>query len=212
LAVGWYPPIVKEEKELLEKWGWDGKKVELRSLEPYYFDIHKRWTRLLNEQKVCVVTSFCDTAKAQLEKGERPIWPNAKGSILPDGVDWSWVQTGYSPGLAYGRCGWEESPESWEGAADWVVGEVLKTGAKIVLIGCGGLGMIIGGRLKAAGKICIVMGGAVQVLFGIKGGRWATHPVISGFWNSEWVWPSREETPGGCMFVEEGCYWKPTYG
>lgn len=208
LAVGWYPPIAKDERELLEKWGWCGGRVGLRDLEPYYVEAEKRWTRLLGGQEVCVVTSFCDTARRQLAKGERSLWPSASGSIFPDGVAWHWVQTGYSPVLAYGRCGWEESPESWEEAADWVVGEVLKTGAKIVLIGCGGLGMVIGGRLRAAGKICIVMGGALQVLFGIKGGRWASHPVISGFWNSDWVWPSLDETPGGAMSVEEGCYWK----
>ena len=67
--------------------------------------------------------------------------------------------------------------------------------------------MSIGARLKEAGKICVVLGGATQVLFGIKGNRWEKHPVISGFWGDSWVWPSEEETPLGAGKVEEGCYW-----
>jgi hypothetical protein len=67
--------------------------------------------------------------------------------------------------------------------------------------------MIIGSHLKSAGLICIVMGGAIQVMFGIKGGRWERHPVISTFWNSSWVWPSVEETPIGAGNVEQACYW-----
>ena len=49
--------------------------------------------------------------------------------------------------------------------------------------------------------------GAVQVFFGIKGRRWEKHDFISRLWNENWVYPSEEETPGGAMNVERGCYW-----
>jgi hypothetical protein len=68
--------------------------------------------------------------------------------------------------------------------------------------------MIIGGRLKALGISVVVMGGAIQVLFGIKGRRWANHQVISRFWNDAWVWPSLVEIPGAAVFVEDACYWR----
>ena len=209
LAVGWYPPMVEAEKELLHSWGWKGAKIPLRSLESYYVAHEDRWTTMLNGKNVCVVTSFADTAAKQVAKGEENVWPQANGSIWPPYTNWYWVQTGYAPSLAYGQAGWEDC-ESWEKAVDYVVTEVLKTDASIVLIGCGGLGMVIGHRLKKAGKICIVMGGAIQVLFGIKGQRWATHPTISKFWNKHWVWPSEDETPKGSAIVEGGCYWKNT--
>jgi hypothetical protein len=79
--------------------------------------------------------------------------------------------------------------------------------AEIVLIGCGGLGAIIGHELRMRGKICIVMGGAIQVLFGIKGRRWQSHSIISSFWNDAWVWPRLEDTPRGAEEIEGGCYW-----
>lgn len=212
LATGWYEKTRDFEETLFRLWGWRGQKVALRSLEPYYAaDVEECWTSLLSGQSVCVVTSFTETARKQVEKGEERVWALhlhlQKGRLWPADVRWSWVQTGYAPSLALGRAGWEESPEDWSEAVAWVVAEVLRTDARIVLVGCGGLGMLIGARLKAHGKICIVLGGAVQVLFGIKGRRWEGHSVISKFWNSEWVWPSLEETPAGAEGVENSCYW-----
>jgi hypothetical protein len=200
LAVGWYAPTADKERQLLGMWGWNKETVALRSLEPYYVVPGSRWTAALNGRTVCVVTSFADTAAAQVEKNiwDPPLWSD---------VQWRFVRTGYAPTLAMGRAGWEESPSCWQEAVEWTVGEVLKTGAEVVIIGCGGLGMAIGARLKAAGKVCIVLGGATQVLFGIKGERWRQHDVIGKFWNSEWVWPSLEETPAGAGDVEGGCYW-----
>jgi hypothetical protein len=200
LAVGWYAPTAQKEKQLLGMWGWNRKTVALRSLEPYYVNYKSRWTQTLNGRKVCVVSSFAETASQQIEKAiwDPPLWSD---------VQWSFVRTGYAPSLAQGRAGWEESPSCWQEAVEWTVGEVLKTGAEIVVIGCGGLGMAMGARLKAAGKICLVLGGATQVLFGIKGERWRQHTVIGKLWNSEWVWPSLEETPAGASEVEGACYW-----
>jgi len=208
LATGWYAPIREKEAGLLKAWGWSGRQVRLRSLEPYYFKESLRWTRHLSGRKVCVVSSFTETAAGQLAKcnGESAIWPGAGGSLLPD-AEWSWVQTGYAPCMALGRAGWENAAESWKEAVDYVVEEVMKKGAKICIIGCGGLGMLIGASLKKRGVVAIVLGGATQVLFGIKGRRWENHEIISKFWNDAWVWPSREETPGAADEVEGGCYW-----
>lgn len=200
LAVGWYSATKDREQQLLGMWGWSGKSVALRSLEPYYVADKKRWTHLLSGRKVCVVTSFADTAARQVKK---PVW----NPPLWENVEWSFVQTGYAPCLAQGRAGWSESPSTWQEAVEWTVGEVLRSGAEVVLIGCGGLGMAIGHRLKKEGKVCLVLGGATQVLFGIKGERWRHHDVIGKLWNEEWVWPSMEETPGGASDVEGGCYW-----
>jgi hypothetical protein len=206
LATGWYAPIKVREQELLKRIKFSGQQCVLRALEPYYWPVEERWTGVLDGQKVCVVSSFTDTISNQLKKGEDVIWSNAAVQGIWPKAEWSFVKTGYAPSLALGRAGWECDAESWESCVEYVVAEVLKTGARVVIIGCGGLAMVIAGRLKAAGKICIVMGGATQVLFGIKGRRWEGHQ-ISGFWTSEWVGPSASETPAGASEVERGCYW-----
>jgi hypothetical protein len=205
LVAGWYEPIYETELAYLKGLGRKSHFLPLRALEPYYVPQLIQWTRYLLWKKVAVVTSFADTAKSQLAK-RSAIWGDRAENLLPD-AEYSFIKTGYSPTLASGRAGWPDGVESWQDAVNYVVNEVVKSEAEVVLIGCGGLSMIIGSRLKALGKICIVMGGAIQVLFGIKGNRWQTHAVISRFWNDAWVYPSLEETPGSAEAVERSCYW-----
>jgi hypothetical protein len=85
--------------------------------------------------------------------------------------------------------------------------EIVKTNPRIVLIGCGGLSMPLAFKLKQRNIITIIMGGAIQILFGIKGSRWETHSVISNFFNDSWVFPSDDEIPNGADKIEGGCYW-----
>jgi hypothetical protein len=217
LATGWYEPIAVDEQKYLKRIGWKGEQIRLRALEPYYLEAdkkHIRWTNALAGRKVCVVSSFAQTMEKQIAKGEERIWPGAEGSIWPADTEWSFVRTGYAPILAKGRAGWNDVLDSDEDTTTWMQAEaevrrkVLETGAEIVLIGCGGLGMPLAGKLKKEGKICIVLGGAIQILFGVKGGRWIHHPVIGHLINSDWAWPAEEETPAAASEVEGACYWK----
>jgi hypothetical protein len=202
-AAGWYAPTAQKEKALLDSFAPSTcYRCPLRSLEPYYVPTGFRWTEQL-KGRVCVVSSFADTMKKQLGK---PIWTGDHAALL-DGPQWSFVRTGYAPSVAQGRAGWPAGCESWEQAVEYIEREVEATGAEVAVIGCGGIGMVLAGRLRKKGISCIVLGGAVQVLFGIKGRRWATHSVISGFWNDAWVAPAADEIPGGAASVEGGCYW-----
>ena len=208
LATGWYEPLKKAEAEALICWGATPIKIPLHSLEPYYADPIQQWTRLLSGHRVAVVSSFTETAKTQV-KNFSNVWSSiAKQFVVPSDIDWRWVQTGHPPSVAQGRNEWPAHIGSWLDAVNYVVLEVIRTGARFALIGCGGLSMPIAKALKDRGVIAIVLGGAIQVLFGIKGARWASHPIISKFWNDAWVWPSDEETPRGATGIEGGCYWK----
>lgn len=205
LVAGWYTPIAEAEKNLLSQIGKRGLFMPLRALEPYYVPHDFQWSKYFLWRKVAIVSSFAELAVEQVKK-RKEIWGDRADGLLPE-AEYIPIQTGYSPTLAQGRAGWPEEVTSWQEAVDWVVQKVIESEAEIVLIGCGGLGMLIGRRLKEAGKICIVMGGAIQVLFGIKGERWKEHSVISRFWNDAWVWPPLERTPGGAAQIEGGCYW-----
>ena len=206
LVAGWYEPLKQPEEKLLNSTNTLAPRIPLRSLEPYYVAPELRWTQHLAGQRVAVVSSFAKTIKEQLEQREL-IWPVATESLLPSNVEWVPIQTGYAPALAQGVAGWPSDISSWDVAVNSVVKQVLESKASIALIGCGALGMIIGCELKKYGVIAIVLGGATQVLFGIKGGRWISHSVISRFWNEAWVWPKASETPRGSSLIEGGCYW-----
>lgn len=205
MAAGWFGPTASAELEYLDSCNPNVVKVPLRSLEPYYCPAQNRWTNLLVGQKVCVVSSFVDTMVEQL-KQKKNIWSEWE-TLLPDGVEWCFVRSYYPPSVAQGVADWPQGIVCWQDALDYLETKVLESEADIVLIGCGGLGMPLGYRLKRHGKIAIVMGGAIQVLFGIKGGRWKSHPIISKFWNASWVSPKVSETPKGARTVEGACYW-----
>ena len=210
LAAGWYKPLEQGEANILTIYARKSAfRCPLRSLEPYYVRPQLQWTRRLAGKRVTVVSSFAESIQRQIEGEKFPqIWSgDSAGMLNAPGITWSYVRTGYAPTLALGRCGWPAGISSWRDAVDYVVSAVKNTNADVAIIGCGGLGVPIGAELKRQGISAIVLGGATQVLFGLKGTRWATHPIISGFWNDGWVWPSESETPKGAVLVEGGCYW-----
>jgi hypothetical protein len=203
LVAGWYKPIAVDELDFLRAIGKRGPYLPLRALEPYYVPEAYQWTSALEGRRVAVVSSFAETACVQATRATA-VWSGRavlpKATYLP-------VETRYSPRLAQGRAEWPDTVTSWDSAVTHVVNRVMEQDADIVLIGCGGLGMVIGHELRMRGKVCIVMGGAIQVLFGIKGRRWQNHSIISTFWNDAWVWPRLEDTPAGADEVESSCYW-----
>lgn len=208
-AAGWYKPLAGIETSLLDTFTQEECfRCPLRSLEPYYVPAAIQWTRAVKPgSKVCVVSSFADTISKQLMRypeGLKGVWPE---SIFPTDISWSTVRTGYAPSLAQGSAEWPPFVKSWQDAVDYVLAEIYSYKPDLVIVGCGGLGMVIGGVLKRKGIHVIVLGGATQVLFGIKGQRWATHEIISTFWNDTWVWPSADETPAGATAIEGACYW-----
>ena len=197
-AVGWYMPLATKEIVYVKKIS-KAELIPLRSLEPYYCS--SPWSSILSGRRVTVVSSFADTMEGQVKQD---LWENKM--ILPEAT-WSFVRSYYCPSIACGKCEWPSGVICWKTAIDYLEAQILKTRPEIVLIGCGGLAMPLGLRLKRKGIIVVVLGGAIQILFGIKGLRWETHPEISQFFNDSWVFPSDEEIPGGAEKIEGGCYW-----
>lgn len=204
LATGWYEPLAAEETSWLQQNNFIGTKVALQSLEPYLVDKSFRWTRLLEGQKVAIISPFAETCVKQVER-RCEIWGPHADTLLPATAQWLAFRTGFPPDIALGTCEWPTDINNWQDAVNYIVRGVVDSGAKIAIIGCGGLGMLIGAELKRYGIIAIIMGGALQVLFGIKGKRWATDPNINIFWNEAWIWAP--ERPAGRTLIEGGCYW-----
>ena len=203
LATGWFEPLKDAEQMVLKGWNCKAIQIPLRSLEPYYVPSEERWTRFLKGQTVSVVSCFTETMRGQLEKLDK-LFPS---EVFPSNITWRFVQTGHPPRVAEGINEWPSHIKNSIDAVDWIVSNVIEHGSRFALIGCGGIGMLVALKLKERGIISIVLGGAIQVLFGIKGRRWKNHSVISKFWNEYWVSPSEDETPAGCSAIEGGCYW-----
>ena len=77
----------------------------------------------------------------------------------------------------------------------------------VALIGCGAYGLPLGAAIKQMGKPAVHLGGALQLLFGIRGRRWEAMPQYLSLMNDAWVRPSSTETPPLAEMVDGGCYW-----
>ncbi len=209
LATGWYRPLAEAEADLLEHYHFNGAQICLKALEPYYVDAPLRWTKLLADQKVAVISPFAELCIKQYER-RKEIWPADADTLLPDNINFISVKTGFTPiinsAIINQALSWPSNVTNYEDAVDYIVAKVIASQAKIAIIGCGGLGMLIACKLKLAGISSIVMGGALQVLFGIKGQRWVQTP-IEQFWNAAWVWPPITMKPVNAHLIEGGCYW-----
>jgi len=204
-AGAWYKPLAHAEWTYLQQYSPQSRRIPLRSLEPYYSMPDMSWFQALDGQHVAVVSSFAESMGAQVQHLPN-IWPQ-NPCLIPPRIQWSFVRSYYCPTTANGHCAWPSSIQSWQDAVEMLESQVLATGARIVLIGCGGLAMPLALRLKRQGKICIVLGGAIQLLFGLKGQRWINHPFISQFFNASWKRPSHTEHPRNAHKIEAGCYW-----
>ena len=105
--------------------------------------------------------------------------------------------------IAGNNCGFK----NWFEALDSMKEKIFATDFDIAIIGCGAYGMPLAGYVKSLGKQAIHLGGATQILFGIKGKRWDTIPRVQSLFNEYWINPSLDERPAGAEKVEGGTYW-----
>lgn len=170
---------------------------QLRALEPWYSE-QSCWSQHLQGKRVLVVHPFSETIRTQYQKREE-IFPGTH--ILPefDLVTLKAVQS---------AAGQKDNRFSdWFEALDYMVEKAMETSFDIAILGCGAYGFPLAAKLKKAGKQAIHLGGATQLLFGIKGRRWESMPQISRMFNEAWVRPQFCDRPEGANSVENGCYW-----
>lgn len=157
----------------------------------------KGWAHVLEGHKVLVIHPFTETIQLQYENNREKIFPGTNALPKFDLKCVKAVQT-----IADAT---DSRFETWFDALDYMTEEIAKQDFDVALIGCGAYGFQLASRIKQMGKIAVQMGGSLQTLFGIKGGRWDVQ--YSDMYNEYWVYPSKEETPVGFEKVEGGCYW-----
>jgi len=174
------------------------KKMSLmnnRSLEPFYFE--EPWSQFLKNKKVLVIHPFTDTIKRQYLKKDL-LWENKK--ILPE-FTLEVLKSEQS------SAGGEKKFTSWIDSLNFMVRKIKAIDFDVALLGCGCYDIPLSNEIKKMGRQSVIIGGGLQVLFGVKGNRWDRHPTISKFYNKDWVRPSEEEKPNNFKSVEGGCYW-----
>lgn len=169
--------------------------AELAKMEPY--DYKQPWSRALAGKKVLIVHPFVDTMVKQYQK-RKYLWENP--DVLPDFEL-------YTIKAVQSLAGEEVPFEDWFDALHYMEQQMDAIDYDIAIIGCGAYGFSLAAHAKRMGKKAIHLGGATQILFGVKGKRWDEIPAVNKFYNDYWVYPSSEETPKNKERVENGCYW-----
>jgi hypothetical protein len=170
--------------------------VKLRSFEPYYFDDNK-WTHLLKDKKVLVISSFSETIKKQYKKKDL-IW---KDNLLPD-FELICLKFPLSYYLEH-ESNRQIYPENSHKLLELFENKISEIDFDIALIGAGIYSLPLAVHCKNLGKIGFHLGGCIQNFFGIKGSRWSGASYINEFW----VAPSPAETPAYSQLCEKNCYW-----
>lgn len=188
----------KYEDFVVEQFCGQTQVCRLRAIEPYY-SMDNPWTRALKNKKVLVIHPFADSIQKQYKKRE---YLFSDIDFLPqmELMTMKAVQT-----IAGQK---DNRFRNWFEALEYMHQETQKYDYDIAILGCGAYGFPLAARIKRDGKKAIHMGGATQILFGIKGKRWEHHEVISNLFNEYWIKPSEQETPKRRDRIEDnGCYW-----
>ena len=203
-----------KEVDVLACWFKNQKMVEnemnykrcwLLSIEPWWAKIP--WSRYLKGKKVLVVHPFADTIKAQYTK-RAFLFDNP--DVLPEFKSLTVIKAIQSIG------GESNGFRDWFEALDFMEKQIDEVDYDVALIGCGAYGMPLAAHCKQMGKKAVHLGGALQLLFGIKGNRWenssygknwpgTNYAKLLG--NPNWVRPMETEKPKKANKVEDACYW-----
>ena len=186
----------KGQGELLDRLGATCPLVPLRSLEPFWPG--GDWIRGGGVTRISVVSPFVETMARQspLLQEIHPRWNTA-------GLEFSFVRSPLTNG-EYVRA---TKDPSWMERVQAMRDEVLAQRPELVLIGAGAYGLVLGELLRRDGLKVVIVGGALQLLFGISGRRWTERAEYAALLNGSWVSPSKEECPRGFQSIEGGCYW-----
>ena len=181
------------------------RKVHLQLLEPFW--CVEPWTMALKNKKVLVVHPFAEDIENQFNKidslFDKPIYPKFElitykpvQSIAAEPVDF----------------------EDWFAALDKMKADIDKIEYDICIVGAGAYGFHIAAHVKRSEKKAFHIGGALQLLFGIRGKRWEDPNYGVEVWglkpgaypalmNEHWIRPSEDAKPKNLNIVEGGCYW-----
>lgn len=197
----WLP----DEETMITSFNLNLTKVTLLALEPYWSK--NPWSRILEGKKVLVIHPFASLIEQQYKEKREILFDDKR--VLPK-FDLKTIKAVQSLG---GDCEYSD----WFEALDSMKKQMDATDYDIALLGCGAYGFPLAAHAKRMGKQSVHLGGALQLLFGIRGKRW-DHPdygiqefgkqnTYKTLFNDSWVYPSASYIPSNAKQVEGGCYW-----
>lgn len=188
--------MLKNEAEMCRTFCPNADLVDPGGYEPYY--VRNPWSAALAGRKVLVIHPFTRSIERQYHTVRKSLFTNP--NTLPE------FELKTIPAVV-SLAGTPVPFSDWFAALESMQEAILACDFDVALIGAGAYGLVLGAFIKRLGKQAIHLGGATQMLFGIKGQRWDNYPRSARLYNEAWARPLPEETPAGAKKVENGCYW-----
>jgi len=188
----------RNEQRIVERYCPDAQLVHLEALNPVL--LAHPWSAELAGRTVLVVHPFARTIESQYHTRRTRLFENP--AVLPEFElkTIAAIQSGAGAACDFA---------TWFDALEYMREQVANVQFDVAIIGAGAYGLPLAAAVKESGRQAVHLGGATQLLFGIRGRRWETESPddIAPLFNEHWVRPSADETPEGSASVENGCYW-----
>lgn len=163
----------------------------------------KPWSGALSGKKVLVIHPFTETIRHQYQNKREKLFTDiyGKDEILPEFTLLTLKAVQTQAGAVDSRF------KDWFEALQWMTEEAAGIDFDVAIIGCGAYGFPLAAEVKKMGKAAIHLGGATQLMFGIRGKRWDGYDRMETLYNESWVRPSEDERIDNLDMIENGCYW-----
>jgi hypothetical protein len=192
LVAAWNKVIPAFEQEVISN---NSYKCQLQDLEPYFHEYP--WINKIKDKVVLVVSPFAKSIENNF-KNINKIWGNKLA------FDFNLKTLTYPTALPLSN---NDEFTDCKQIFYKFLEQISQINFDIAIFSTGFTGLMFANEVKKMGKIGIHLGGATQILFGIRGKRWDNMPDFFKFFNENWTYPLSEETPAGIEVVEGGCYW-----
>jgi hypothetical protein len=185
------------EEIFLKKYISGSKKIALSNLEPYL--TQNPWSKALENKRVLVIHPFNQTIENQYFNNREKLFSDTR--VLPKFKSLETIKAVQT------IVGTKSSFYNWFDALDFMKSEIDKKDFDVAIIGCGAYGFPLAAHVKRMGKKAIHLGGATQILFGIKGKRWLENKNFDLLINEHFVFPAQEDKVENFQKNEGGAYW-----
>jgi hypothetical protein len=169
----------------------------------YYFlrilNPHAPWLNDLAKLRWLVIHPFEKTIRAQLPHlAKLGVYSeSARGDLARRARDTEILACPQLPYMVPPR------HRNWFEALDDLKSRMEKIKFDIALVGAGAWSLPLVAHAKAMGKKGMHLGGSLQLMFGIKGGRFDNNRI----YNSRWTRPLPADVPDNHQLMENGAYW-----
>jgi hypothetical protein len=173
-------------------------------IEPfYYMDLPEyEFYSVFENKKVLILSSHSETIKSQLANHDKLF----KNPIFHSTTQFYVHKPPQQNAISHDSNSWRVHFEKLKTELKNIQSSIFDF--DIAIVGCGGFGMPISAYINEdLKKSVIYFGGALQLLFGIMGSRWASSPDINKHVNSYWVRTMEVDRPKNIQYCEGGCYW-----